>query len=151
MGLTVSAMPAEYVAEAVVSMLKDKVSGQRVLLARAAVARDVIPEQLRHYGADIRVVETYRTVIPVESIDQVAELLKKPPPDAVTFTSASTVHNFFALLAAAQVECPPGLRAVSIGPVTTAALHAHGWEPAGQAVGYNIPGLVEACVRLLRY
>ena len=47
MGLKVSAMPDEYVAEAVVAMLKEKVAGRRVLLARAAVARDVIPEQLR--------------------------------------------------------------------------------------------------------
>ena len=63
-GLKVSAMPEEYVAEAVVAMLKEKVAGKRVLLARAAVARDVIPEQLRKCGADIQVVEAYRTVIP---------------------------------------------------------------------------------------
>src|ERR1700747_1429193 len=58
-GLTVSAMPDEYVAEAVVAILKDKVAGRRLLLARAAVARDVIPEELRKCGADIHVVETY--------------------------------------------------------------------------------------------
>jgi uroporphyrinogen-III synthase len=97
-GLKVSAMPDEYVAEAVVAMLKEKVVGRRVLLARAAVARDVIPEQLRKCGADIHVVETYRTVIPADSIEQVRELFGegKPLPDAVTFTSSSTVNNFFA-------------------------------------------------------
>src|SRR5580704_13202495 len=73
MGLKVSAMPAEYVAEAVVAMLREKVVGQRVLLARAAVARDVIPEQLRKCGADIHVVEAYRTIIPAASIAQVGE------------------------------------------------------------------------------
>ncbi len=150
-GLKVSAMPDEYVAEAVVAMLKEKVVGRRVLLARAAVARDVIPEQLRQCGADIHVVETYRTVIPSDSIEQVRELLGggKPLPDAVTFTSSSTVNNFFALLAAANMEMPSGLQAVSIGPVTTRTLSQHKWKAAREASPYDIPGVVEACVKLL--
>jgi uroporphyrinogen-III synthase len=150
-GLKVSAMPDEYVAEAVVAVLKEKVVGRRVLLARAAVARDVIPEQLRQCGADIHVVETYRTVIPNDSIEQLRELFAegKPLPDAVTFTSSSTVNNFFALLAAAKMEKPSGLRAISIGPVTTRTLSEHKWEPAGEASPYDIPGVVKACVKLL--
>jgi uroporphyrinogen-III synthase len=150
-GLKVSAMPDEYVAEAVVAILKEKVVGRRVLLARAAVARDVIPEQLRQCGADIHVVEAYRTVIPNDSIEQLRVLLGegKPLPDAVTFTSSSTANNFFALLAAAKMEKPPELRAVSIGPVTTRTLRQHDWEPAREASSYDIPGVVEACVKLL--
>jgi uroporphyrinogen-III synthase len=150
-GLKVSAMPEEYVAEAVVAMLKEKVRGQRILLARAAVARDVIPEQLRQCGADIHVVEAYRTIIPPDSIAQVRESFGegKPLPDAATFTSSSTVNNFFALLAAAKLELPKGLRAVSIGPITTRTLRQHGWEPACEAINYDIPGVVNACTRLL--
>jgi uroporphyrinogen-III synthase len=150
-GLKVAAMPDEYVAEAVVAMLREKVAGQRVLLARAAVARDVIPEQLRKCGADIHVVEAYRTIIPADSIAQVGELFAegKPLPDAVTFTSSSTVNNFFALLAAAKMERPGGLRAVSIGPVTTRTLRQYKWEPACEASPYDIPGVVAACVRQL--
>ena len=149
-GLTVSAMPDEYVAEAVVAMLKEKVAGRRVLLARAAVARDVIPEQLRKCGADIHVVEAYRTVVPFDSIKQVRELFGggKRLPDAITFTSSSTVNNFFALLAAARMELPKELRAVSIGPVTTRTLRQHQWEPFRQAVQYDIAGLVDACMQL---
>jgi uroporphyrinogen-III synthase len=152
-GLKVSAMPEQYVAEAVVAMLREKVVGKRILLARAAVARDVIPEQLRQCGADIHVVEVYRTVIPQDSITQVRELFgePKPLPDAATFTSSSTVSNFFALLAAAKVELPKGLRAVSIGPVTTRTLRQHGWEPAGEALHYDIPGVVDECTRLLAF
>jgi len=149
-GLKVAAMPEEYVAEAVVAMLQDKVSGKHVLLARAAVARDIIPEQLRKCGADIHVVETYRTVVPADSIGQVRELFGegKPLPDAVTFTSSSTVNNFFTLLAAAKIDLPKGLRAVSIGPVTTGTLRQHNWEPACEAIKYDIPGVVGACVSL---
>ena len=150
-GLKVCAMPEEYVAEAVVALLQEKVRGKRVLLVRAAVARDVIPEELRKDGADIHVVEAYRTVIPADSIVQVRELFRegKPLPDAVTFTSSSTVNNFVALLAAAKIELPLGLRAVSIGPVTSRTLRQHNWEPACEAVKYDIPGVVEACVGLL--
>jgi uroporphyrinogen-III synthase len=150
-GLKVSAMPEEYVAEAVVAMLRERVAGRRVLLARAAVARDVIPERLRQCGADIHVVETYRTIIPSDSICKVRNLFAEgmPLPDAVTFTSSSTVNNFFSLLAAAQMELPHGLQAVSIGPVTTRTLRQHQWEPAREAAKYDIPGLVDACVKQL--
>lgn len=152
-GLEVAAMPDEYVAEAVVTMLQERVVGRRVLLARAAVARDVIPEQLREHGADIHVVEAYRTVIPGDSIEQVRELFVegKPLPDAVTFTSSSTVNNFFGLLAEAKMDRPQGLRAVSIGPVTSRTLRQRKWEPAVEASPYNIPGVVEACVKLLAH
>ncbi len=66
-GFRVDLVPAKYVAEAVVDVLQDKVAGSRVLLARAAVARDVIPDELRRLGATVDVVEAYRTVIPEES------------------------------------------------------------------------------------
>jgi uroporphyrinogen-III synthase len=150
LGLKVSAMPNEYVAEAVVGLLGEMVTGKHVLLVRAAVARDVIPEQLRKCGADLHVVEAYRTVVPFESIERVRELFGegKPLPDAITFTSSSTVNNFFALLAAAKVELPEGLRAVSIGPVTTRTLRQHHWEPFRQAVQYDIAGVVDACKQL---
>ncbi len=150
-GLKIAAMPEEYVAEAVVAMLRQQVAGRRVLLARAAVARDVIPEELRKCGADIHVVETYRTVIPADSIAQVRALFGEGAilPDAITFTSSSTVKNFFTLLAAAGIELPCGLQAISIGPVTSMTLRRHQWEPARQAENYDIPGVVEACLRQL--
>jgi uroporphyrinogen-III synthase len=148
-GLKIAVMPDEYVAEAVVACLRERVAGQRVLLARAAIGRDVIPEELRRYGADIHVVEAYRTVIPTDSIAVVRALFSEgaPLPDAVTFTSSSTVQNFFTLLAAAGVAVPQGLHAISIGPITTKTLRKHQWEPARQAEQYNIPGVVEACIQ----
>ncbi len=151
MGLTVAAMPEEYVAEGLVTMLKDRVAGQRILLARAAVGRDVIPEELRKCGADIHVAETYRTVVPAASVEEVQRLFQEGAtlPDAVTFTSSSTVDNFFTLLAAAGLQVPHGLCAISIGPVTSQTLRRHRWEPGAQATNYNIPGLVDACVKLL--
>ena len=66
-GLKVKMVPEEYVAESVVKGLRDKVNGKRVLLVRAKVARDVIPDALRAAGAHVDVVEAYETVVPEKS------------------------------------------------------------------------------------
>lgn len=151
-GLKVSVMPGQYVAEGVVHLLSSKVEGRHVLVVRAAIARDVIPGELQKRGAHVQVAEAYRTVIPPDSIDQVRELFApgKPLPDAATFTSASTVNNFFALLEAAALRLPEDFRAVSIGPITSQALREHQWEPAREAVPSDIPGLTAACIHLLK-
>lgn len=152
-GLTVALVPDKYVAEGLVealARLEYRIAGQRVLLVRAAVARDLVPEQLRRMGADVQVVEAYRTIAPDESIDSIRALLAPgtPAPDAATFTSSSTVTNFLDLLRAAGMERPTALRAVSIGPITSRTLREHAWEPAAEAAHASIDGLVEACVRL---
>ncbi len=72
MGLKVAVVPAKYVAESVVESLREKVRGQRVLLVRAAVARDVIPRELREMGATVEVVEGYETVVPAASEEETA-------------------------------------------------------------------------------
>ena len=68
LGLKVAVTPQEYVAESLVEALGEQVDGKHVLLARAAVARDVIPDALRAWGARVDVVDAYRTVIPAESV-----------------------------------------------------------------------------------
>jgi uroporphyrinogen-III synthase len=150
-GLTVAVIPEKYVAEGLVASLKDRVASRRVLLVRASVGRDVIPDQLSRCGAQVEIAEAYRTHLPETSIGEVSALLGTASalPDAVTFTSSSTVGNFFALLRAAGMDLPAGLRAVSIGPVTTTTLREHNWEPSSEAARSDIPGLVEACERLL--
>src|SRR5207244_153965 len=62
-GMHVDVVPEEYVAESVVASLRDRVGGKRVLLARAKVARDVIPRELEALGATVDVVEAYETVV----------------------------------------------------------------------------------------
>jgi len=150
-GFRVGLVPAKYVAESVVDALRDRVAGSRVLLARAAVARDVIPDELRRMGSVVDVVDAYRTIVPEESAGLVRGIfMGLPLPDAVTFTSSSTVTNFFHLLGEAGLcSAPPGIRALSIGPVTSATLREIGWEPAVEADPHNVDGLVEAAVRAL--
>ncbi len=150
-GFQVDLVPPTYVAESVVDVLHDKIAGARVLLARAAVARDVIPDELRRLGAAIDVVDAYRTVVPEESAGLVRGIfVNTPVPDAVTFTSSSTATNFFQLLEKAELcSVPPGVRALSIGPITSATLRELGWEPAVEAEQHDVDGLVQATLRAL--
>jgi uroporphyrinogen-III synthase len=147
-GFRVDLVPPKYVAESLVDGLRDRVAGGRILLARAAVARDVIPEALRRLGAAMDVVDAYRTVIPDDSAGLVRGVFADLPlPDAVTFTSSSTATNFFHLLGEAGLcSVPDGVLAVSIGPITSATLRELGWEPAVEADPHDVEGLVRAVV-----
>ncbi len=153
LGVTVAVVPQRYVAESVVETLRGKVEGKRVLLARAKVARDVIPRELRKMGARVDVVEAYETVVPTSSKKRIQAVMKDPKrrPNVIAFTSSSTVRNFVALLGGQ--ECPPhtgldGIRLASIGPVTSATLREFDLPVHVEAKEYTIPGLIEA-IRLL--
>jgi uroporphyrinogen-III synthase len=147
-GLKVNVVPQEYVAESVVEALRNEVAGKRVLLARARVARDVIPRELHQLGAKVDVVEAYETVIPQSSRTRLRAILKdsKRRPHAVTFTSSSTVRNFIALLG--KKPFLDGIRLASIGPVTSATLRELGLPVDVEATEYTIPGLIKALSRV---
>ncbi|MGA8313476.1 MAG: uroporphyrinogen-III synthase [Terriglobales bacterium] len=151
-GVKVNVVPREYVAESVVTSLRRKVKGKRVLLARARVARDVIPRELRKLGARVDVVEAYETVVPRSSRQRLRRVLKSPKlrPDVIAFTSSSTVKNFVALLEKNRGRGRPrqtdGVRLASIGPVTSSTLRGLGLRVDVEARKYTIPGLVDAIV-----
>jgi uroporphyrinogen III methyltransferase/synthase len=142
-GLAVDFMPAEHVAEAVVRELGEGWEGQRVLFARAAEGRDVIPAGLRAAGAEVDEVAVYRNVRPESSAGEFREVLGKAA--AITFTSASTVKNFAGLFpegeAAGLLE---GVAVACIGPVTAAAAEELGIEPEVLPKDYTIPALAMA-------
>jgi len=125
------------------------VAGQRVLVARAAIARDVIPDALRVAGAVVDVADAYRNVMPSAAPDRLREALGGGI-DAVTFTSSSSVKHLADAAGVAGVPWPfAGVAAVSIGPITSATLRELGWEPAVEADVSDVPGVVAAVVRLL--
>lgn len=153
LGFAVQVTPEEYVAESLLAALGDQLRGARVLLARATIARDLIPDTLTARGALVDVVEAYRTVIPADSTKQITELFAsaEQSPHAATFTSSSTVTNFFHLLASAGIARPPAsMKAISIGPVTSQTLRDHKWEPAAEADPHDLVGLVAAIQAALR-
>lgn len=149
LGLKASVEPTRYVAESVVESLRDKVEGKQVLLARAKVARDVIPRELRRRGAKVDVVEAYETVLPESSKERLQTLLKnsKRCPHIVTFTSSSTVRNFVELLGGRGRPPHPllhGIQFASIGPVTSATIREFGLALHIEATEFTIPGLARA-------
>jgi uroporphyrinogen-III synthase len=123
-----------------------------VLLVRAKVARDVIPEELRAAGAEVDVVEAYETVVPNKSVERLGTLMKNAArrPHIVTFTSSSTARNFAALLGAARARSLKNVQCASIGPVTSSTLRELGLKPAIEAREFTMGGLIRAIV-LARY
>lgn len=145
----VDLMGEEYVAESLVEALsKFDLAGRRVLLPRAAVARDLLPRALRERGACVDVVEAYRTIIPESAARHAAQIFgSSRKPDWITFASSSTVQNF---IQSAGVRALEGLKVASIGPVTTATAKKLGVTVTVEASPYTTDGLVQAIVQSCR-
>jgi uroporphyrinogen III methyltransferase / synthase len=138
-GIVPDVVPTKAVGEALLEEMGD-VAGLRVLVATAEGARDVLPAGLRAAGAAVEVLHLYRTrSAPVDAAAVAGA-------DAVTFTSSSTVE---AVVAALDRDQLARLRAISIGPVTTASLREAGIEPLAEADPHDVDGLVAATVRTL--
>jgi uroporphyrinogen III methyltransferase / synthase len=143
--LKVDLMGKEYVAESLVeAFAAHDLAGKRVLLPRAAVARDLVPAELTRRGAQVDVVEAYRTVTPEDAAERIASVFAHKP-ECITFTSSSTVQNFVAIAGAAALE---GVKVVSIGPVTSQTARSLGISVAVEAQPFTMDGLVTALLRL---
>lgn len=117
----------------------------RVLLARAAKARDALPEALRAAGCVVDVVAAYENHPPPrETVDALARELGARRVDAVMFTSSSTVHNLCDLLGGNTPELLGRARIASIGPLTTQAALSRGLRVDVTAASYTVPDLVRA-------
>ena len=158
-GLRADVVPEEFRAEGLLTALKGEGwRGKRVLLARAAAAREVLPRELRRRGARVDVVPVYETVVPAGSKQRARALFGRHKPDAITFTSSSTVRNFFALLGRRQARralAPPaaglaGAAVATIGPVTSRTARALGLRVAVEAKPYTVPALVRALEKYFR-
>lgn len=144
-GLRCELVADEYRAEAVAEALeREPLAGKRVLIPRALVARDVLPERLAARGAEVDVAPVYQTVPDEEGAAAARRALTEGGVDVVTFTSTSTVRGFFDAVRGADLS---RVRLASIGPITSDALRAEGWEPAIEASPYTVPALVEALAR----
>jgi uroporphyrinogen III methyltransferase/synthase len=148
-GVQVAVMPSEYRAESLVESLSAfPLQDTRVLIPRAAVARDILPRALAECGAQVDVVEAYRTVLPsVDLAPDICRLFEQGAIDAITFTSSSTVTNFVTLLG--EVDLPPLLRntvVACIGPITAETARTYGLIPTIVAEEYTVPALARAIV-----
>lgn len=143
--LQVEYVPAEYRAEAVLEGLKGKLlPGERVLLPRADIAREILPETLKKMGAVVDDVTAYCTLKGSGNVFHLKELLKEKQVDYVTFTSSSTVRNFAELLGEDYRELLDGVRLASIGPITSKTARELGLTINIEAGEYTIDGLIDA-------
>lgn len=147
LSLQVSAVPEEYRAEALVKVL-GKVTGQRILLPRAAEAREILPKELQALGAQVDEIAVYQTVRPQATETHALRILLKAEKIAmVTFTSSSTVRNFAAVFADEELPQLLGKARIGcIGPITADTAREYGMMVAVQSSIYTIPAFAEAIV-----
>ena len=147
-GIRPDFIPERYVAEGVVEGLlaRGKVDGVRMLLPRAAKAREVLPDELRKAGARVDVISAYETIPAATRKDEVLERIQAGTLDCITFGSSSTVENFLSLIPAETLRAHPDVRLAAIGPVTAKTLEAHGLPCHIMPEEYTIPALVQALV-----
>jgi uroporphyrinogen-III synthase len=146
LGRTADLIPPQAVAESLAESLLPHALGHRFLLIRAEQARDYIPDALRQAGAIVVIAPAYRTTIPAGAIDALRSLFSDPGqhPDAITFTSSSSVQHLFDLLADAGLTLPSDIRRVSIGPITSQTLRDFGYPPHAEAPQATVSSLAEA-------
>jgi uroporphyrinogen III methyltransferase/synthase len=134
--LKVDLVPETYVAESLVEAFANvPLAGARILLPRAAVARDIVPNALSERGAIVEVVEAYRNQLPRSPRKQIQGA------DWLTFTSSSTVKNFLEL---AGREPFAAAKVASIGPVTSETVRSNGLTVHAEANPHTMDGLLEA-------
>jgi uroporphyrinogen-III synthase len=149
-GLEVAFIPEAYIAESLLEGLVGKLPGKRILIARAAIARDIIPDSLRAHGAVVKVVDAYQNGVPAEAPEELRRAMSERI-DAAPFTSSSTVTHLAEAAAKAGIGFPlRGVPAISIGPITSGTLRELGWPPAAEADPHDVPGLIDATLRVCR-
>ena len=143
-GISVDVVPGEYRAEALVTAIRaaGDLSGRRVLLARAAEARAVLPERLRAGGAEVDEVAAYRTVRGRPEVEDLPARMRRGEVDWLTFTASSTVRNFVEMAGREAGDA----RVAAIGPITAGTARELGLPVHAVAEEYTVPGLVRALV-----
>jgi len=143
-GIVADLVPKDARAEGVIAALQPFLrDGTRILLPRAEVAREVLPDSLREAGAEVDVVVAYRNLPPeLNEAERIRALVDPAESDAVLFTSSSTVQNLFDLLGPDAANQLSALDLFSIGPITTRTAERLGLEVAATSAAQTIESLV---------
>lgn len=133
-GIIADVVPKDFVAESLADSLKNLVVGKKVLIARAEIARDVLPETLRNFGAEVTISPVYKTEV------ETPAQINFDSIDLITFTSSSTVRNF---VTSYGVEPLQKIPSAAIGTITAQTLKNFGINAAIVAKEFTISGLVD--------
>ena len=145
LGICVDVVPEDFVAESLIESIgKEKITGQRFLIPRAAVAREVLPKTLREMGAQVDIAPAYQTILPKPKSDAFSKRLQSGDIDVLTFTSSSTVKNFLELTGKSLFEEVKKTRIACIGPITAETAKNAGLNVDILPKEYTVPALLEA-------
>ncbi len=148
-GLVADLVPTIFQAEGILEALGGiDLKGRRILIPRAKVAREILPEQLREMGAVVRVVHGYQAIPPHATGEPLADHFRNQDIQYLTFTSSSTVKNFCQLFADRQEmhELTQHATVACIGPITAKTVEAEGLSVDIVAAENTVPALVDAIV-----
>ncbi len=146
-GIRADFVPERFVAESVVEgLLARGAASGKVLIPRAREAREVLPEKLSEAGAEVTVLPVYETRPADQDPAEIIEAIKSGAIRYLTFTSSSTVRNFFARIPPEVVAAADALRIACIGPITAATLAEFGFTPDITAAAFTVPALARAVI-----
>jgi uroporphyrinogen III methyltransferase / synthase len=144
LGIKADAVAQEFVGEGLAAAVLAEGVPRRVLLLRALVARDALPDALRARGTEVDVVAAYETKPLRSSGAELTERIEAFAIDAILFTSSSTVTSTLEALGPNGKQLLSCVALCSIGPVTSKALAEAGLRPTVQAPVYTVEGLLDA-------
>jgi uroporphyrinogen III methyltransferase/synthase len=139
-GLAPDLVPEKFMSSALIPLFDDDQKGVRIAVVRAAEGREEFVEEMRRRGAEVHLAVAYRTMPVAANADELHDI------DVVTFTSASTVDNFFASIGGHSLD---GALLASIGPMTSEAIRKHGREVDVEAANASVDALCEAVLNTL--
>ncbi len=145
-GIKVDLVPDEFIAEGILkSFASMDLSGKKLLIPRAAAARDILPDGLRKQGATVDVATTYLTVNSGRKKEELTKLIDAGEVDIITFTSSSTVTNFVEIMGS-DYALPSFIQIACIGPVTAATANKAGFQIDISQEEYSMKGLVQSLI-----
>ena len=145
-GMKVDLVPDYFISEGILkSFAGIDLRKKKILIPRAAKARDVLPAGLKKLGAKVDVVTAYETVSSGKKKEEIEKLFNENRVDVITFTSSSTVNNFVEIMGN-DFSYPPKIKIACIGPVTAAAAKKAGFSVDIHQEEYTIEGLVRALI-----
>jgi len=147
-GIKIDYIPSEFKAEGVIEELISKgIKGKKILIPRASIAREILPEELKNMGAFVEAVDTYKTIQPAEKTDDIRKMLKNKEIDMITFTSSSTVTNFVNMFKKEEIfSLIHGVDIACIGPITAKTVEKYNLQPHIIPDDYTIEALTQAIV-----
>jgi uroporphyrinogen III methyltransferase/synthase len=145
-GIRVDLVPEKFISEGIIESFSGiNLRGKKILIARAAKARDVLPVGLKNAGAKVDIVTAYETVNSGKKKSELEALFKENQVDVITFTSSSTVNNFVKIMGR-NFLLPKGVKIACIGPVTEATAKKAGLSVDIHQEEYTMEGLVGALI-----